>query len=81
VTPTCRHLGCQVTFNTAERTWDCPCHGSRYDVDGRVIEGPTVKDLEPVASDGARGTGDTGDTGDSGDTGRPGEAADPGTSG
>jgi nitrite reductase/ring-hydroxylating ferredoxin subunit len=53
VSPTCRHLGCQVTFNTAERTWDCPCHGSRYDVDGRVIEGPSVKDLEPVGDEAA----------------------------
>lgn len=46
VSPVCRHLGCLVTFNTAERTWDCPCHGSRYTVDGEVIQGPATQDLE-----------------------------------
>ena len=57
VSPTCTHLGCQVTFNTAERTWDCPCHGSRFDIDGRVLEGPAVRDLESTTSTG--GTGQT----------------------
>ena len=45
VSPVCPHLGCHVTFNTAERSWDCPCHGSRFDVDGHVLEGPAVRDL------------------------------------
>jgi glycine/D-amino acid oxidase-like deaminating enzyme/nitrite reductase/ring-hydroxylating ferredoxin subunit len=45
---TCTHLGCRVAFNTAERSWDCPCHGSRFGVDGRVLQGPAVRDLEPV---------------------------------
>jgi glycine/D-amino acid oxidase-like deaminating enzyme/nitrite reductase/ring-hydroxylating ferredoxin subunit len=50
VSPTCTHLGCEVTFNTAERTWDCPCHGSRFDVDGAVLEGPAVRNLRSAES-------------------------------
>ena len=45
VSSTCTHLGCRVGFNNAERTWDCPCHGSRFDIDGHVLEGPAVRDL------------------------------------
>lgn len=45
---TCRHMGCQLKFNDAEKTWDCPCHGSRYDVDGKIIEAPTNKPLESL---------------------------------
>ena len=48
VSPICTHLGCQVTFNNAERTWDCPCHGSRFDVEGKVLHGPAVRDLAPI---------------------------------
>ena len=46
VSTTCTHLGCQLSLNTAERTWDCPCHGSRFDIDGLVVHGPAVEDLE-----------------------------------
>ena len=37
----CPHLGCNLIFNEIDKTWDCPCHGSRYDIDGNVIQGPS----------------------------------------
>lgn len=48
LSPVCRHLWCYVEWNEAERSWDCPCHGSRYSGEGRVIQGPTVQDLRRV---------------------------------
>ena len=42
----CQHLGCELTWNDVTQTWDCPCHGSRYEKDGTLIEGPSVKNLE-----------------------------------
>jgi Rieske Fe-S protein len=46
VSPTCTHLGCRVNWNSAERSWDCPCHGSRFSPAGDVLQGPAVHRLE-----------------------------------
>ena len=44
----CTHLGCVVHWNSAEQSWDCPCHGSRFDTKGDVLHGPAASSLEPV---------------------------------
>ncbi|HZW21472.1 FAD-dependent oxidoreductase [Noviherbaspirillum sp.] len=46
LSPVCTHLKCIVHWNQAERSWDCPCHGSRFTCDGAVIEGPAIAPLE-----------------------------------
>ncbi|MFC9244782.1 FAD-dependent oxidoreductase [Streptomyces sp. NPDC057136] len=48
VSARCTHLGCLVAFNEAETSWECPCHGSRFGVDGAVLQGPAVRPLEAV---------------------------------
>jgi glycine/D-amino acid oxidase-like deaminating enzyme/nitrite reductase/ring-hydroxylating ferredoxin subunit len=46
--PTCTHAKCTVAWNTAEKSWDCPCHGARYSIQGEVMTGPARKGLEVV---------------------------------
>ena len=53
LSPVCTHAGCIVAWNNAEKSWDCPCHGGRYDVAGKVLTGPPRKNLEEIPLDAA----------------------------
>lgn len=46
VKPYCTHLGCELSWNNLDRTWDCPCHGSKFNYEGKNIYDPAIKDLE-----------------------------------
>lgn len=46
INPVCKHLGCELSWNNLDKTWDCPCHGSRYDYKGNLLYGPSVKNLD-----------------------------------
>ena len=48
VHPHCTHMQCTIAWNSAESSWDCPCHGARFDIDGRVLTGPASVGLEKV---------------------------------
>jgi len=50
VSAVCTHMGCQVRFNRAEISWDCPCHGSRFATDGSVLNGPAIHGLCPSST-------------------------------
>jgi glycine/D-amino acid oxidase-like deaminating enzyme/nitrite reductase/ring-hydroxylating ferredoxin subunit len=48
MSPVCTHMHCLVNWNSAEKSWDCPCHGGRFDATGKVLNGPPVTDLQPI---------------------------------
>ena len=49
--PGCTHINCTVKWNTAEKSWDCPCHGSRFAIDGEVLTGPAQQNLQQIFFD------------------------------
>ena len=48
VDTTCTHMGCELEWNNGEHSWDCPCHGSRFSIDGEVMEGPAETPLDKI---------------------------------
>ena len=54
LSPLCTHMGCYVQWNPAEKSWDCPCHGSRFSCEGKVIQGPAIKDMETIEDESSK---------------------------
>ncbi|UOE48800.1 FAD-dependent oxidoreductase [Mucilaginibacter sp. SMC90] len=52
LSPVCTHMACIVNWNGEEKSWDCPCHGARFDVDGKVLTGPATRPLAPISQEG-----------------------------
>ena len=48
VSARCPHLGCQLEWPPDEKSWDCPCHGSRFDYQGNLLDNPALENLEPL---------------------------------
>lgn len=48
IKPVCTHLGCELSWNNLEKTWDCPCHGSRFSYTGKSLYDPSIKDLDLI---------------------------------
>ncbi|WP_243749124.1 (2Fe-2S)-binding protein [Mucilaginibacter agri] len=48
LSPVCTHAGCIVGWNSEEKSWDCPCHGARFDIDGKVLTGPATRNLAKI---------------------------------
>ncbi|MCI8353021.1 MAG: Rieske 2Fe-2S domain-containing protein [Clostridia bacterium] len=51
IKPVCTHLGCELSWNNLEKTWDCPCHGSRFSYTGKSLYDPSIKDLDLINLD------------------------------
>lgn len=51
IRPICSHLGCELSWNNLDKTWDCPCHGSRFSYEGKSLYDPSIKDLELINLD------------------------------
>lgn len=48
INPICTHLGCLLSWNNIDKTWDCPCHGSRFDYEGHQLYNPAIRDLDKI---------------------------------